>query len=93
MLHAVNPPLNYKEVLNLCVCSFENADCMLHHCDLCPEQTVIQNFLKEHLLVNCVTDDSIIKYKQWINTDRSNLEEREGDFDDFLDKLSSKFFE
>ena len=92
MLHAVNPSLNYKDVLKLCVCSTENADCMLHHCDECPEQTVIQNFLKEQLLLNYMIDDSI-KYKQWVSTDRSNLEDHEDDFDDFLEKLSSKFFE
>ena len=36
-----------------------------------------------------MTDD-LIKYKQWVSTDRSNLEEHEDDFDDFL-KLTSMF--
>ena len=31
--------------------------------------------------------DDLIKYKQWISTDRSNSEEHQDDFDDFLDKL------
>ena len=39
-----------------------------------------------------MTDD-LIKCKQWISTDRSNLEEHEDDFDDFLDQLTSMFFE
>ena len=42
MLNTVNTSLNYKDVLKLCVCSRENSDCILHHCDLSPEQTVIQ---------------------------------------------------
>ena len=37
--------------------------------------------------------DDLIKCKQWISTDRSNLEEHEDGFDDFLDKLTSMFFE
>ena len=37
--------------------------------------------------------DDLIKCKQWISTGRSNLEEHEDGFDDFLDKLTSMFFE
>ena len=40
----VNTSLNYKDGLKLCVCSTENSECMLHHFDLCPEQTVVRNF-------------------------------------------------
>ena len=65
---------------------------MLHHYDLCPEQIVVSNILKEQLPLNYMTD-VVIKYKQWVSTDRSNLEEHEVDFDDFLDKLSSMVFE
>ena len=52
MFSTVNTSLNYKDVLKLFVCSTENSDCMLHQCDLCPEQTVACNFLKEQLLLN-----------------------------------------
>ena len=89
MLNTVNTSLNYKNVLKLCVCSTENSDCMLDHYDLCLEQTVVRNFLKEQLLLNYMIDD-LIKCKQWVSTDRNNLEEH---FDDFLDKLTSMFFE
>ena len=37
--------------------------------------------------------EDLIKYKQCVRTDRSNLEEHEDDFDDFLDKLTSMLFE
>ena len=86
-LNTVNTSLNYQDVLKLCVCGIENSDCMLHHCDLCPDQTVVRNFLKKQLVLNYIIDD-LIKYKQWISNDRSNLEEH-----DFLDKLTSMFFE
>ena len=92
MLNTVNTSLNYKDILELCVCGTENSGCVLHHCDLCPEQTVVCNFLKKQLFLNYMIDD-LIKYKQWVSTDRSNLEEHEDDFDDFLDKPTSVFFE
>ena len=38
-------------------------DCMMDHSDLCPEQTVVCNFLKEQLLLN-YTIGGLIKYKQ-----------------------------
>ena len=92
MLNTVNTSLNYEDVLKLCICRTVNSDCMLHHCDFCPEQTVVHNFLKEQLLLNYLTDH-LIKYKQWVSTDRSNLGEHEDDFDYFLDKLTSMFFD
>ena len=36
--------------------------------------------------------DDLVKYKQWVCTDRSNLEQHEDDFDDFFHKLTSMFF-
>ena len=78
MLH-INPSLNYKDILKLCICSTENSDCTLHHCDSCPEQSVVHSFLKEYLLLNYIIDDSI-KYKQWISTDRNNLGKHKNDF-------------
>ena len=92
MLKTVNTSLNYNDVLKLCVFSIENSDCMLNHCDLCPEQTVVHNFLKEKVLLNYMIDD-LIKHKQWVSINTSNLEEHEDDFDDFHDKLTSMIFE
>ena len=37
--------------------------------------------------------DDLVKYKQWVCTDRSNLEVHEDDFDDFLINLLQCFFE
>ena len=34
-----------------------------------------------------------IKYKQWVSTDRSQLEDNEEDFDDFLAKHLSMLFQ
>ena len=37
--------------------------------------------------------DGFIKYKKWVSTDRSSLEENEDEFNDFLDQLTLMFFE
>ena len=57
----INTSLNYGDVLKFCVC---NSDCMMHHCYLWPEQTVVHDFLKEQLLLNYMILYLII-YKQW----------------------------
>ena len=40
---------------------------MLHHCDDCPNESNVKDFLKEQLLRHYYADD-IIKVKQWIST-------------------------
>ena len=42
MIHAVNPSLDYKNVLKLCVCDITNQNCMLHHCDSCPVESTVR---------------------------------------------------
>ena len=53
---------------------------MLHHCDSFPDESLVREFLMEQWQ-NYSPSDSI-KYKQWVSTDRSQLEGNEGDFDD-----------
>lgn len=76
MLNVVNPALDYKYVLSLCVCDISNKKCMLHHCDDCPNESNVKDFLKGQLLRHHSADE-IIKFKQWISTDRSQLEDKE----------------
>ena len=93
MIHAVNPSLDYKNVLKLCVCGITNQNCMLHHCDLCPDESVIRDFLMQQLQNSNCSPSDLIKYKQWVSTDRSQLEDNEEDFDDFLAKPLSMLFQ
>ena len=70
----------------MCVCDLQSKDCMLHHCDQCPNILVLKNFLTGKLRENHDQDDAI-PFKKWQTTDRSNLEEVELDFYDFLDEI------
>lgn len=92
MVNTINASLDYKDVLLLCVCDITNETCMLHHCDKCPEQGTVKEFLKEQLLQN-YSIDSVIKYKQWVTTDRSQLEDKEEPFEDFIEILSNMLHE
>ena len=87
MLCAVNPDLDYKYVLSFYICDIYNQKCMLHHCDDSPSETDVKRFLKKQLLQHYSPDDKI-KFKQWLSTGRSQLEDKEEFFDDFIEKLS-----
>ena len=91
-LSVLDRKLDYKEVLKLCVCNMTSQKCMLNHCDNCPQQSVIKDFLTVQLLKNYDTSSSI-SFKQWVNTDHSQLLEKEYDFDEFIDSLTTMFIE
>ena len=65
---------------------------MLNHCDNCPEQFVIKDFLTVQLLKKYDTGSSI-SFKQWVSTDLTQLVEKESDFDEFIDSLTTMFIE
>lgn len=87
MLSCIDKSLDYKELLKLCVCDVNNENCMLHHCDSCPDKSVAENYLKE-IVSRKYEENNVIKYKQWVSTDRSNLEDKEEFTDDFINLLA-----
>ena len=70
-----------------------NQNCILHHCDSCSDESVVRDFLMKQLQNNNYSPSDSIKYKQWVSTDRSQLEDNEEDFDDFLAKHLSMLFQ
>ena len=82
MIAAVDKKLYYRDLMAMCVCDIQSKDCMLHHCDECPNILALKNFLTGKLRENYDQDDAI-PFKEWQITDRSNLEEVELDFYDF----------
>ena len=65
---------------------------MLNHCDNCPEQFVIKDFLMVQLLKKYDTGSSI-SFKQWVSTDLTQLVEKESDVDEFIDSITTMFIE
>ena len=87
MLSFIDRSLNYKEVLKFCVCDENNENCMLHHCDDCPNKSNVENYMKELLSIK-FSENDVIKYKQWVSTDRNQLEDKEEFADYFIILLS-----
>ena len=92
MIQAVSPSFDYKNVLKLYVCGIINQNCMLHHCDSFSDESVVREFLMEQLQNNNYSPSDSVKCKQWVSTDRSQLENNEGDFDDSLQNFCLCYF-
>ena len=90
MLGAMNSPTDYKQIMEICVCNLENPDCVLQHCDSCPDSLVLKEFFVKELLKTFGCDDTI-RFNQWVSTDRGQFVEQESAFDDFVDDLVEKF--
>ena len=86
MIAAVYKKLYFRDLMAMCVCDLQSKYCMLHHCDQRPNILVLKNSLTGKLRVNYDQDDAI-PFKKWQTMDRSNLEEAELDFYDFLDEI------
>eukprot|EP00795_Rhopilema_esculentum_P003907 gene3907-15225_t len=48
--------IDYKDLMSMCVCDVNNRDCMLHHCDMCPESSILKSFLKEKMITELFLD-------------------------------------
>ena len=93
MIHAENPSLDNKNILKLCVCcDITNHSCVLYHCDLCPHKCVGREFLMGQLWNNNYSPSDSIKNQRWVSRDRSQLQDNEKDFHDFLANLLSMLF-
>lgn len=79
---------NYKELLKITVCDIESKDCMLHHCEACPGEKALKDYL-DKVFEECDLDDEI-EFKQWVHTDRDTLETKQKPIEDFAEELVSK---
>ena len=52
MIHAVYSSLDYKNILETYFCDITNQNYMLHHCDSCPDESLVRDFLIEQLQNN-----------------------------------------
>ena len=86
----MNTSFNYKQIIEMCVCNIENYNCMMGHCDSCPNPLVLKSFLRNELL-QTIDPDEAIRFTQWISTDRSQLVDEELEFEDFIENLMDKF--
>lgn len=72
MLVAMNSSHNYKQIIEMCVCDVKRYDCMMGHCDNCPDPSVLKSFLRCELLKTFDPDETI-GYSQWVRKHRKVL--------------------
>ena len=76
--------LDYKEYMNLCVCDLADPNSMFHLCELCPDITILTNYLINIFEDNYSDDDDKINYKQWVATDLTTLSCIQPTVDEFI---------
>ena len=90
MLNSLTCKINYKELLEKLACNIEKRNCMLSNCNDCPSVDIISEYLINLFKEFDYEDDNIIKYREWIQTDRSELYTNNIEFLEFIDKLIKK---
>lgn len=86
MLEGGNVNVDYKDLLELIVCSVDQFDCMMGECPNCPGVDIISDFLTEEM--EDMPEE--ICYKQWVNTDHTNLLTVVETYTEFIDSLCEK---
>ena len=79
MYVAMNLPHNYRQLIEMCASDVDNYDCIMWHCDACPDKSILKSFLRNELLKTINPDDTV-QFPQWLSTDRSQLVEKESKF-------------
>ena len=67
------------------VCDTTNLECMVHRCENYPGYTAVETFIKEKFAELDINEE--VRYSQWENVDRSNLNSHTSDIDDFIELL------
>lgn len=77
----------YKDCINLVICSNPEDACYTLRCKKCPGLSVLQSLIENSFEESGITE---VKYKQWKNTDRCNLESVIDIVQDFIKKFLEK---
>jgi len=77
-----------QDLMAKIVCSLTTRDCMLHQCENCPGKLSLKSYLEDLFERNDIDGDDLVKYKQWLHTDRTTLVDLSAPSDDFIDTLS-----
>ena len=65
MVQAAILDLDYKEMIDMLVCSRESRTCMIHRCNKCPGKEALRSHVEAAL-----TDKDDVCFQQWQTTDR-----------------------
>lgn len=84
IVEAAKTDKNYKDMIDMVVCSRENRTCMVHRCDKCPGTEPLRSYLQT-MLDEEVHDE--ISFQQWQSTDRTKLVTQSMIVSEYIDLL------
>ena len=84
---------DYKDLMDLCVCSVNNRNCMFHLCEHCPQRDNLSNTLNQHFEANDYDGNDVISYKQWVSTDRTTLITNQTTVSEFIDTATNMIYD
>ncbi|KAK2721504.1 hypothetical protein QYM36_003703 [Artemia franciscana] len=87
LLDAVKIEESYKDLIKMLVCNVENSECMLRHCDNCPSDDALIEYLTAKLSEDYDLEEEII-ISQWVNTDRTEMVKQSISVEGFISLLS-----
>ena len=76
-----------KDLIKMLVCNVENSECMLWHCDNCPSDDALIEYLTAKLSKGYNLEEEII-ISQWANTDRTEMAKQSISVEGFISLLS-----
>lgn len=79
---------DYRELIGKTVCDVNSLDCTLHHCDNCPGDQPLQEYLSAIFAES--DPEAIIEFKQWMQIDRANLISQQLFVEEFIMDVSAK---
>ena len=86
LVAAANKSLYYKDLMALHVCNITYEKCMLKWCNDCPSPDNLRKHISDIFHESSDNGDDI-SYTQWENTDRTNINLFQLQFQDFIDEL------
>jgi len=87
LLDAVKIEESHKDLIKMLVCNVENSECMLRHCDNCPSDDALIEYLTAKLSEDYDLEEEII-ISQWVNTDRTGMVKQSISVEGFISLLS-----
>ena len=90
MMNALPTKIDYKTLLEMISCNIENRNCMLRSCELCPSLDILESHLIHLFRSNDYDENSLVKYREWLQTDTTDLHIHNIELLEFINILINK---
>lgn len=88
LIEAAGIDEDYKILCKRMLCEDASRECYLRHCNKCPPQENLSNFLKSKFQNH--DENDTIEFSQWVSTDRTQMVKCSSAVDDFVNNLTEQ---